>query len=90
MLERVSEHLQAAMKARDRHRIRALRLAKTRLADATRYGVNAATVRTILASMLAESEEQLTTYARAGREDLADAEVAEVAVYEELLRELDG
>lgn len=88
ILDRISELLKAAMKQGDRHRVRALRLAKTRLGDIARYRVNEATVRSLLTIMVAENEAQIATYAGADREDLADAEVAEAAVYEELLREL--
>jgi len=90
LFEQVSSDIRTAMKARDKVRLEALRNIKKYFIEAkTAPGANntledAAALK-ILQKLAKQGEESADTYAKAKRQDLADAELAQVAVIKEYL-----
>lgn len=90
LFEQVSSDIRTAMKARDKVRLEALRNIKKYFIEAkTALGANdtledAAALK-ILQKLAKQGEESADTYAKAKRQDLADAELAQVAVIKEYL-----
>ena len=90
LFEQVSSDIRTAMKARDKVRLEALRNIKKCFIEAkTAPGANdtledAAALK-ILQKLAKHGEESADTYAKAKRQDLADAELAQVAVIKEYL-----
>ena len=90
LFEQVSSDIRTAMKARDKVRLEALRNIKKYFIEAkTAPGANDtledATALKILQKLAKQGEESADTYAKAKRQDLADAELAQVAVIKEYL-----
>ena len=90
LFEQVSSDIRTAMKARDKVRLEALRNIKKCFIEAkTAPGANDtledATALKILQKLAKQGEESADTYAKAKRQDLADAELAQVAVIKEYL-----
>lgn len=90
LFEQVSSDIRTAMKARDKVRLEALRNIKKCFIEAkTAPGANdtledAAALK-ILQKLAKQGEESADTYTKAKRQDLADAELAQVAVIKEYL-----
>lgn len=90
LFDQVSSDIRTAMKARDKVRLEALRNIKKYFIEAkTAPGANdtledAAALK-ILQKLAKQGEESADTYAKAKRQDLADAELAQVAVIKEYL-----
>ena len=90
LFDKISEDIKAAMKARDKVRLETLRnIKKVFLEAKTAPGANdtledAAALK-ILQKLAKQGEESADTYAKAKRQDLADAELAQVAVIKEYL-----
>ena len=90
LFDQVSSDIRAAMKARDKVRLEALRNIKKYFIEAkTAPGANdtledAAALK-ILQKLAKQGEESADTYAKANRQELADAELAQVAVIKEYL-----
>jgi hypothetical protein len=90
LFDQVSSDIRTAMKARDKVRLEALRNIKKCFIEAkTAPGANdtledAAALK-ILQKLAKQGEESADTYAKAKRQDLADAELAQVAVIKEYL-----
>lgn len=90
LFEQVSSDIRTAMKARNKVRLEALRNIKKCFIEAkTAPGANdtledAAALK-ILQKLAKQGEESADTYAKAKRQDLADAELAQVAVIKEYL-----
>ena len=90
LFEQVSSDIRTAMKARDKVRLEALRNIKKYFIEAkTAPGANdtledAAALK-ILQKLAKQGEESADTYAKAKRQDLADVELAQVAVIKEYL-----
>jgi len=80
---RVSEDMKAAMRAKDAGRLKAIRLLlaaiKQREVD-ERIELGDADVLAVIDKMLKQRRESIDQFEKAGRQDLADAEKAEVAV----------
>lgn len=90
LFEQVSSDIRTAMKARDKVRLEALRNIKKYFIEAkTAPGANDtledATALKILQKLAKQGEESADTYAKAKRQDLADVELAQVAVIKEYL-----
>ena len=90
LFEQVSSDIRTAMKARDKVRLEALRNIKKYFIEAkTAPGANDtledATALKILQKLAKQGEESADTYAKANRQELADAELAQVAVIKEYL-----
>lgn len=85
---RIEEELKNAMRAKDMHRVRAVRLItaaiKQREVD-ERIVLTDAQVVTILNKMLKQRQDSLTQFQNAGRQDLADQEIYEIKLIEEYL-----
>lgn len=90
LFTQVSSDIRTAMKAHDKVRVETLRnMKKVFLEAKTEPGSNDtledAQALKILAKLVKQGEESAATYRQAGREDLADEELAQVAVIREYL-----
>lgn len=90
LFDQVSSDIRTAMKARDKVRLEALRNIKKYFIEAkTAPGANDTleddAALKILQKLAKQGEESADTYAKAKRQDLADAELAQVAVIKEYL-----
>lgn len=90
LFDKVSGDIRAAMKARDKVRTEALRNIKKYFIEAkTAPGANDTldddTALKILQKLAKQGEESANTYTQAGRNDLADEELAQVDVVKEYL-----
>ena len=90
LFDQVSNDIKEAMKARDKVRLETLRNIKKVFIEAkTVPGANDtledATALKLLSKLAKQGRESADTYAKQNRQDLADAELAQVAVIEEYL-----
>ena len=90
LFDQISEDIKAAMKARDKVRLETLRnIKKVFLEAKTAPGANDtladADSLKIIAKLAKQGKETAKTYSDAGRQDLADAELAQVEVLESYL-----
>jgi uncharacterized protein len=90
LYDQISEDIKAAMKARDKVRLMTLRnIKKVFLEAKTAPGANDtledAAAMKILQKLAKQGKETAATYTQAGRQDLADEELAQVQVIEEYL-----
>ncbi|HEV2135351.1 MAG TPA: GatB/YqeY domain-containing protein [Terracidiphilus sp.] len=89
----VSQHIVAAMKARDAERTGALRLIKTALMNKAvekRGPLTPAESEQVLASMIKQRRDSIEYFTRGNRPDLAAKENAEIAIIEEYLPKAAG
>src|SRR5688572_11516832 len=92
MRERINQDVKTAMKSGDKARLGTLRLLTAAIKD-REIGVGGqapvevgdAEVVAVLQKMVKQRRESIATYEKAGRNDLADQEKAEVAVLEDYL-----
>ncbi|MBR5349730.1 MAG: GatB/YqeY domain-containing protein [Prevotella sp.] len=87
LFDQISEDIKSAMKARDKVRLETLRnIKKVFLEAKTAPGANDTleddAALKIIAKLAKQGKETAVTYTQAGRQDLADAELAQVAVIE--------
>ena len=87
LFDQISEDIKSAMKARDKVRLETLRnIKKVFLGAKTAPGANDTleddAALKIIAKLAKQGKETAVTYTQAGRQDLADAELAQVAVIE--------
>ena len=90
LFDQISEDIKAAMKARDKVRLETLRnIKKVFLEAKTAPGANDtladADALKIIVKLAKQGKETAKTYSDAGRQDLADAELAQVEVLESYL-----
>jgi uncharacterized protein YqeY len=90
LFDQISEDIKAAMKARDKVRLETLRnIKKVFLEAKTAPGANDtladADALKIIGKLAKQGKETAKTYSDAGRQDLADAELAQVEVLESYL-----
>lgn len=90
LFDQISEDIKSAMKARDKVRLETLRnIKKVFLEAKTAPGANDTleddAALKIIAKLTKQGKETAVTYTQAGRQDLADAELAQVAVLESYL-----
>ena len=90
LFDQISEDIKSAMKARDKVRLETLRnIKKVFLEAKTAPGANDtladADALKIISTLSKQGKETATTYTQAGRQDLADAELAQVEVLESYL-----
>ena len=88
--EQISKGIMAAMKAKDTVRLSALRNVKKYIIEAKTAGVSVdvlpdADVLKIITKLAKQGQDSATIYAQQNRQDLADEELAQVAVYQEFL-----
>ncbi|HIF9353562.1 TPA: GatB/YqeY domain-containing protein [Photobacterium damselae] len=88
LIERLKDEQKAAMKARDKARLGAIRLAlaaiKQREVDEKITLANDDIV-AVLTKMVKQRRDSVAQYEAAGRQDLADVELAEISVLEEFM-----
>ncbi|MCI6478095.1 MAG: GatB/YqeY domain-containing protein [Bacteroidales bacterium] len=90
LFEQVSTDIKEAMKARDKVRLETLRNIKkvfleAKTAPGAEDNLSDANAMKILQKLAKQGKESAETYAKQNRQDLADAELAQVAVIEEYL-----
>ena len=90
LFDQISEDIKSAMKARDKVRLETLRnIKKVFLEAKTAPGANDtladADALKIISKLATQGKETAMTYTQAGRQDLADAELAQVEVLESYL-----
>ena len=90
LFEQVSTDIKEAMKARDKVRLETLRNIKkvfleAKTAPGADDNLSDANAMKILQKLAKQGKESAETYAKQNRQDLADAELAQVAVIEEYL-----
>lgn len=90
LFDQISEDIKSAMKARDKVRLATLRnIKKVFLEAKTAPGANDtledADAMKILQKLAKQGKESAATFVQSGRQDLADEELAQVAVIEEYL-----
>ena len=88
--EQISKGIMAAMKAKDAARLSALRNVKKYIIEAKTSGVAVdvlpdADVLKIITKLAKQGADSAAIYAQQNRQDLADEELAQVAVYQEFL-----
>ncbi|MFK7926852.1 MAG: GatB/YqeY domain-containing protein [Myxococcota bacterium] len=93
LVDLVSEQMKQAMKARDKARTSALRGIRAAFLDAMKASGSDGTVSddeaiTMLRRLAKQRKESIEAYVSGGRDDLVDAERAELAVIEEFLPKL--
>ena len=86
----VSQALKEAMLAKDKARTGALRMIRAALLEAEKSGkeTNEAAAQAILRRLVKQRQDAAEQYSQAGRQELADAELAEIDVIEEFLPKL--
>jgi uncharacterized protein YqeY len=88
LAERIAKDLTAAMKAQDAPRVAVLRMAKSALMNKEiekRAGLDDSEVVKLLHSLVKQREDSVEQFAKAGRQELADKEKAEIEVLRDYL-----
>jgi uncharacterized protein YqeY len=87
-MQRISEDLTAAMKARDQARLAPLRMAKAALVNKEvekGRALDDAEAQQVVSSLIKQRRDSIEQFTKGGRIDLADKETAEIAVLEAYL-----
>lgn len=87
-IDRISEHLTAAMRAKDQVRLGTLRMAKAALMNKEverGRGLDDTESQQVIASLIKQRRDSIQQFRKADRHDLADKEEAELAVLEAYL-----
>jgi uncharacterized protein len=89
-LEKINQDITAAMKAKDTERLSALRMMKTALKNKELEKDKVATLDEaeaikVLQTLLKQRRDSIEQYTKAGRQELADKEAAEMKIIEEYL-----
>jgi uncharacterized protein len=85
LIDRISQDMTAAMKARDQARLSPLRMAKAALmnAEVTKgRPLEEAEMQQVLASLIKQRRDSIEQFTSGGRNDLVEKEAAEIAVLE--------
>lgn len=88
LIERLKDEQKAAMKAKDKARLGTLRLIMAAIKQQEIDGQKTLTedeVLAVLTKMVKQRRDSVAQYQSAGRDDLADVELAEIAVLEEFM-----
>jgi len=88
MKQKINDAMKAAMRAKDKPRLGAIRLIQAdikRIEVDERIEVDDARVLAILDKMVKQRRDSITQYEDAGRQELADIEIAEIAVIQDFL-----
>jgi uncharacterized protein len=88
LMDRISQDISAAMRARDQARLGPLRMAKAALMNREvekGRALEGAEAEQVLASLIKQRRDSIEQFTRGGRQDLVDRETAEVAVLEAYL-----
>jgi uncharacterized protein YqeY len=99
LMERISQDLTAAMRARDQPRLAALRMAKAALMNKEvekGRALEGAEEQQVIASLIKQRRDSIEQFQKGGRQDLADTEAGEISTLEVYLpppldpAEIDG
>lgn len=94
LTDTINNDIKTAMKAKDKDALRALRAIKSAIllanTDGTGEELTEERGMKILQKMLKERKDSLSTYTKAGREDLAEVEQSEITVIERYMPEPMG
>jgi uncharacterized protein YqeY len=85
IMERISQDMTKAMKARDSQRLGALRMAKAALMNREvekGRALDAAEEQQVMVSLIKQRRDSIEQFRKGGREDLAEKETAEIAALE--------
>jgi uncharacterized protein YqeY len=85
IMERISQDMTAAMKARDAQRLGALRMAKAALMNREvekGRALDAAEEQQVMVSLIKQRRDSIEQFRNGGREDLVEKETAEIAALE--------
>lgn len=85
LMERISQDMKAAMKAREAQRLGALRMAKAALMNKEvekGRALDSGEEQQVIISMIKQRRDSIEQFKNGGREDLADKEAAEIASLE--------
>lgn len=88
LLERLKEEQKAAMKAKDKPRLGAIRLMIAAIRQQeidNQITLNDEQTLAVLTKMVKQRRDSITQYQAAGRQDLADVELAELAILQEFM-----
>jgi len=88
MKQKINDAMKAAMRAKDKPRLGAIRLIQAdikRIEVDERIEVDDARVLAILDKMVKQRRDSITQYEDAGRQELADIEIAEISVIQDFL-----
>jgi len=88
MKQQINDAMKAAMRAKDKPRLGAIRLIHAdikRIEVDERIDVDDARVLAILDKMVKQRRDSITQYEDAGRQELADIEIAEISVIQDFL-----
>ena len=88
MKQKINDAMKAAMRAKDKPRLGAIRLIQAdikRIEVDERIEVDDARVLAILDKMVKQRRDSITQYEDAGRQELADIEIAEITVIQDFL-----
>jgi uncharacterized protein YqeY len=88
MKQQINDAMKAAMRAKDKPRLGAIRLIQAdikRIEVDERIDVDDARVLAILDKMVKQRRDSITQYEDAGRQELADIEIAEISVIQDFL-----
>jgi uncharacterized protein YqeY len=85
LMERISQDLTAAMRARDQPRLAALRMAKAALMNKEiekGSALEGAEEQQVIASLIKQRRDSIEQFQKGGRQDLADTEAGEISTLE--------
>ena len=88
LMERISAHIAAAMRARDQGRLGAIRMAKAALMNSEVQrgrALEEAEAQLVIASLIKQRRDSIEQFRAGGRADLADKEAAEIVTLEAYL-----
>jgi uncharacterized protein len=88
MLERVNQNINEAMRSRDQARLSALRLLKSSLVNRRvekGRDLDDSEAQQVVATLVKQRRDSIDQFTKAGRQDLAEKETAEIAVLESYL-----
>jgi uncharacterized protein YqeY len=90
MLQQLTEDMKAAMKARDKLRLSAIRMLRAAMKDKeieVGHGLDEVEAIAVVSRLIKQRNDSASQYAKAGRQDLAASELAEAAILQAYLPE---
>lgn len=91
IVDEVTQHMKAAMRAKDKDRLQAIRMIRARIIEISKTAnadLGDESIVGELRSMVKQRKDAAKTYVEGGRQDLADIENQEISVIEEFLPKL--
>lgn len=93
LADQIQDHITEAMKARQEHRLSTLRLVKAALKNREiekRAPLDDSEAQQVLATLIKQRRESVEQFTKAGRQELADKEAAEIRLIESYLPKAAG